>query len=81
MQIRRALEAKGFRDIRVLPEAFVIRAQAPDGSHVVMEVTPESFQAVVLNRGNQQNNQSMRQYGMNQQPDNRGGFMGNNFGR
>ena len=46
-KIRQSLEQNGFRNVQVTPEAFVIRAQAPDGSRVLMEVTPDQFAEAV----------------------------------
>jgi len=46
-RIRQSLEQAGFKDIRVMPEAFLIRAQAPDGSRIVMQVGPDQFAALI----------------------------------
>jgi hypothetical protein len=46
-QVRQSLERNGFKDIQVVPEAFVIRANAPDGSRIVMEVTPDEVEGIV----------------------------------
>jgi hypothetical protein len=46
-KIRQSLEQNGFRNIQVLPEAYVIRAQAPDGSRVAMLLTPDQVTEVV----------------------------------
>jgi opacity protein-like surface antigen len=46
-RIRQSLEQNGFKNIQVLPEAFVIRAQAPDGSHLAMLLTPDQVTEVV----------------------------------
>ncbi len=46
-RIRQSLEQNGFKNVQVMPEAFVIRAQAPDGSHLVMEVTPDQVAGIV----------------------------------
>jgi hypothetical protein len=46
-KIRQALEQHGFRDVQVLPEAYIIRGQAPDGSRVAMLVTPDQVTEVV----------------------------------
>ena len=50
-KIRQSLEQSGFKDIRVVPESFVIHAQAPDGSHVVMMMTPEMTTGVIEHTG------------------------------
>ena len=35
----------------VVPEAYIIHAQAPDGSKIVMEVSPDQVQAVIERTG------------------------------
>jgi hypothetical protein len=35
----------------VVPEAYVIHAQAPDGSKIVMEISPDQMQAVIERTG------------------------------
>jgi hypothetical protein len=51
-RIRQSLMQSGFRDVRVTPEAFVIHAQAPDGSHVVMLLRPDVVTGVIEQTGN-----------------------------
>jgi hypothetical protein len=51
-KIRQMFEQSGFKDIRVVPEAFVVHAQAPDGSHVVMLLSPTEVAEVAIG-GNQ----------------------------
>ena len=34
-----------------MPEAYVIHARAPDGSKIVMEVSPDQMQAVIERTG------------------------------
>ena len=46
-KIRQSLEQSGFKDIRVVPETFVVRAQAPDGSRIVMLLSPDQMTEVV----------------------------------
>jgi hypothetical protein len=50
-RIRQSLMQSGFRDVRVTPEAFVIHAQAPDGSHVVMLLRPDVVTGVIEQSG------------------------------
>jgi hypothetical protein len=50
-RIRQSLMQSGFRDVRVVPEAFVIHAQAPDGSRVVMLLRPDEVTGVVEQTG------------------------------
>ena len=81
-KIRHSLAQNGFRDIRVMPEAFIIRAQAPDGSRVVMEVTPDMVQGVVANTGsssNNNNNETMNQ-SQNENGNLQGGSGSSNMG-
>jgi hypothetical protein len=61
-KIRQSLEQAGFKDIRVVPETFVVRAQAPDGSRIVMLLSPDQLSEVVLPQANQgtQGMQSMQ---------------------
>jgi hypothetical protein len=47
-KIRQSLEQSGFKNVQVLPEAFVIRAQAPDGSRVAMLLSPDRVAEVVM---------------------------------
>jgi hypothetical protein len=52
-KIRQALEQSGFKDVRVLPQSFLIRAQAPDGSRVVMLMSPDMVSGVLTESSNQ----------------------------
>ena len=51
-KIRQSLEQSGFEDIQVVPESFVVRAQAPDGAHIVMLLSPDRLAEVVMSNGN-----------------------------
>ena len=64
-KIRQALEQNGFRNIQVVPEAFMIRAQAPDGSRVMMQVSPDQF-AEVISRTNGSGSSANGSRGMTQ---------------
>jgi hypothetical protein len=44
--LRSMLENSGYKDIRVAPTSFVIRAKDADGNPVVMSVSPDSFTEV-----------------------------------
>ena len=46
-RIRQSLQQSGFRDVSVTPEAFVIHAMAPDGSHIVMLLRPDELTGVI----------------------------------
>jgi len=48
-QIRQSLESSGFKNVSVLPQSFLIRAMAPDGSRVLMQVSGDSLYGVVVN--------------------------------
>ena len=50
-KLRESLEKNGFKNVAVVPVAYVIRAKAPDGSKIVMEVTPDAMQAVIERSG------------------------------
>jgi hypothetical protein len=52
-KIRQSLEQSGFKGIRVVPETFVVRAQAPDGSRIVMLLSPDQMTEVVMPNANQ----------------------------
>lgn len=64
-KIRQSLQQSGFRDVQVVPQSYVVRAQAPDGSHIVMFMSPDRFTAVAFQNpnqgmsGNQNPNQAM----------------------
>jgi hypothetical protein len=65
-KIRQSLESSGFKNVQVMPEAFIVRAQAPDGSHIVMLMRPDELMGVVQPSGS-----SSQPYGSTQ---------GNNWG-
>jgi hypothetical protein len=50
-KLKQSLEQSGFKKVVVVPEAFIIHAQAPDGSKIVMEVSPDQMQAVIERTG------------------------------
>ncbi|MGE3783342.1 MAG: hypothetical protein AB7H71_11425 [Alphaproteobacteria bacterium] len=52
-QIRQSLESSGFKNVTVVPQSFLIRATAPDGSRVLMQVSPDSLSGVVVSAANQ----------------------------
>jgi hypothetical protein len=61
-KIRQSLEQSGFRNVQVMPQSFVVRAQAPDGSHLVMFMSPDRFAELSIlniNRGMSGANQRM----------------------
>lgn len=60
-KIHQALEQSGFKDVEVLPQSFIIRAQAPDGSRVVMLMSPDMVSGVITTRSS---NRSMPGTGM-----------------
>ena len=63
-KIRQSLENSGFRNVQVLPEAFVIRAQAPDGSRVVMLLRPDELVSMIQPTGTQSGNRGNMQGGI-----------------
>jgi len=52
-QIKSSLESSGFKNVSVLPHSYLIRATAPDGSQVVMQVSSEGVYGVVVNSTDQ----------------------------
>src|SRR5258707_12150367 len=50
-KIRQSLEQSGFKNVRVVPESFVIHAQAPNGSHIAMMISPDAVTGVVEETG------------------------------
>src|SRR5438105_14316726 len=50
-KLKQSLEQSGFKKVVVLPEAYIIHAQAPDGSKIVMEVSPDQVQAIIERSG------------------------------
>jgi hypothetical protein len=50
-KLKQSLEQSGFKNVIVVPEAYIIHAQAPDGSKIVMEVSPDQMQAVIERTG------------------------------
>ena len=50
-KLKQSLEQSGFKKVVVVPEAYLIHAQAPDGSKIVMEVSPDQMQAVIERSG------------------------------
>ena len=44
--LRNALEKAGYKDIRVAPTSFMVRARDTDGNPVVMAISPDSFTEV-----------------------------------
>ncbi len=50
-KLKQSLEQNGFKNVIVVPEAYAIHAQAPDGSRIVMEVAPDQMRAVIERTG------------------------------
>ena len=48
-QIKSSLESSGFKNVAVLPQSYLIRATAPDGSRIVMQVSADSLYGVFVN--------------------------------
>ena len=49
-KLHQSLEQSGFKNVKVVPEAFLIHAKAPDGSRIVMRMTPDEIEGVVIER-------------------------------
>jgi hypothetical protein len=50
-KLKQSLEQNGFEDVVVVPRAYAIRAQAPDGSKILMEVGPDQMHAIIERTG------------------------------
>src|SRR5487761_58110 len=50
-KLKQSLVQSGFKDVLVVPEAYIIHAQAPDGSKIVMGVSPDHLRAVIVRTG------------------------------
>lgn len=46
-KLKQSLEQNGFKNVMVNPSSFVIHAQAPDGSRIVMLVSPDQMNALI----------------------------------
>jgi hypothetical protein len=46
-KLKQSLEQSGFQNVLVTPSSYLIHAQAPDGSHIVMLVGPDQLHAVI----------------------------------
>ncbi len=46
-KLKQSLEQTGFKNVVVAPSSFVVHAQAPDGSHIVMLVSPDQLNAMI----------------------------------
>jgi hypothetical protein len=73
-RIRQSLMQSGFRDVTVTPQAFVIRAMAPDGSHIVMLLRPDELAGVIESGSSSGGNRNYSNSGWN------GGASTNNGG-
>ena len=56
--LRSMLEKSGYRDIRVAPTSFVVRAKDNDGNPVIMTVSPDSFTEVTAMNDSSNGNNS-----------------------
>jgi hypothetical protein len=45
-QIRQNLESSGFKNIRLMPSSFLVRAEDKDGNPVMMVINPDSVTAI-----------------------------------
>jgi hypothetical protein len=50
-KLKQSLEQTGFRDVVVTPSSYIIHAMSPDGSRIVMLVSPDQMQAVIEHTG------------------------------
>jgi hypothetical protein len=56
-RMKSELEQSGFKDVKIMPESFLVRAKDKDGHPVMMIVNPDSLTAVTAlgNSGNMGN--------------------------
>lgn len=61
-KLEQSLKQSGFHDVTVTPRTFVIHAQAPDGSRIVMVVGPDQTRGVIIsnNENSSQPDESMQ---------------------
>lgn len=57
-QIRSNLESAGFKDIKLMPSSFLVRAEDKDGNPVMMVINPDSVTAIKEVQPNQTTGQS-----------------------
>jgi len=50
-KLRQSLEESGFKNVKVTAETYVVHAKAPDGSHIVMMVSPDQIAGVIEHTG------------------------------
>ena len=58
-KMKQSLEKNRFKNVVVIPEADVIRAQAPDGSKVIIEISPDHVTGVVVGSGSTADQRAM----------------------
>src|SRR5579863_885051 len=61
-KLKQSLEKNRFKNVVVIPEADVIRAQAPDGSKIIIEITPDHVTGVVVGSGSTADQTTMRSH-------------------
>ena len=58
--LKQSLEKNHFKNVVVIPEVDIIRAQAPDGSKIIIEITPDHVTGVVVGSGSTTDQKAMR---------------------
>ncbi|HJU17434.1 MAG TPA: hypothetical protein VJ770_13325 [Stellaceae bacterium] len=53
-KLKESLQQNGFQDVTVTPRSFVIHAKAPDGSRIVMIVSPDQMRGVIMSGSSSQ---------------------------
>ena len=51
LKLKQSLEKSRFKNVVLIPEADAIRAQAPDGSNIIIEMTPDHVTGVIVGSG------------------------------
>ncbi|MGH7036689.1 MAG: hypothetical protein ACREFK_19800 [Stellaceae bacterium] len=64
-KLEQSLKQSGFHDVTVAPRTFIIHAQAPDGSRIVMVVGPDMAHGVIMSGSSSPSNSSMQNGSLN----------------
>ena len=59
-KLKQSLEKNRFKNVVVISEADVIRAEAPDGSKIIIEISPDHVIGVVVGSGSTADPTAMR---------------------
>ncbi len=62
-KLKQSLEKNRFKNVVVIPEADAIRAQAPDGSKIIIEITTDHVTGVLVGSGSTADQTAMQSPG------------------